>query len=91
MADVVQIVVAPGSGDGRAPSTARRLQKALVRRGYETRIQTFSELERLVQWAATCEPTFSSKRSLLRIKLFGPSHRLFSRPAGYQCRPRQAS
>jgi diacylglycerol kinase (ATP) len=59
MADVVQIVVAPGSGDGRAPSTARRLQKALVRRGYETHIQTFSEFERLVQWAATCEPTFS--------------------------------
>ena len=59
MADVVQIVVTPGSGDGRARSTARRLQKALTRRGYEARIQTFADLERLQDWSATCEPSFS--------------------------------
>ncbi len=59
MAGVVQIVVTPGSGNGRALSTARRLQKALARRGYETHVQTFSDFGRLVQWAATCAPTFS--------------------------------
>jgi diacylglycerol kinase (ATP) len=59
MPDVVQIVVTPGSGDGRARSTARRLQKALVRRGYEAHIQTFADLARLQEWSATCEPSFS--------------------------------
>lgn len=59
MADVVQIVVTPGSGNGRARSTARRLQKALVRRGYQAHIQTFADLERLLEWSATCEPEFS--------------------------------
>lgn len=59
MPDVVQIVVTPGSGDGRARSTARRLQKALVRRGYQAPIQTFADLERLQEWSATCEPSFS--------------------------------
>lgn len=59
MAGVVQIVVTPGSGNGRARSTARRLQKALARRGYEAHIQTFADLERLLEWSATCEPTFS--------------------------------
>jgi diacylglycerol kinase family enzyme len=59
MAYTVQIVVTPGSGDGRARSTARRLQKALARRGYETRVQTFADLDRLLQWSATCAPEFS--------------------------------
>jgi len=59
MPDVVQIVVTPGSGDGRARATARRLQKALVRRGYAARIQTFADLERLLEWSATCEPDYS--------------------------------
>ncbi len=59
MASVVQIVVTPGSGNGRAPSTARRLQKALARRGYEAHIQTFSDYDRLVQWAAICAPKCS--------------------------------
>jgi diacylglycerol kinase (ATP) len=59
MTGTVQIVVTPGSGDGRARSTARRLQKALARRGYEARVQTFADLDRLLDWAATCAPEFS--------------------------------
>jgi len=59
MADVVQIVATPGSGDGRARATARRLQKALGRRGYAAHIQTFADLDRLLQWSATCAPAFS--------------------------------
>lgn len=59
MGNPVQIVVTSGSGDGQARSTARRLQKALVRRGYETQVQTFADLDRLLRWAATCEPVFS--------------------------------
>jgi diacylglycerol kinase (ATP) len=55
---IVQIVLTPGSGDGRARATARRLQKALSRRGYEARIQTFTDLERLVEWSETCPPEF---------------------------------
>jgi diacylglycerol kinase family enzyme len=59
MAYTVQIVVTPGSGDGRARSTARRLRKALARRGYETRVQTFADLGTLLEWSATCAPEFS--------------------------------
>src|SRR5436190_12276188 len=59
MAYTLQIVVTPGSGDGRARSTARRLQKALAHRGYESRVQTFADLDRLLQWSATCAPEFS--------------------------------
>ncbi len=59
MGNLIQIVVTPGSGEGRAPATAQRLRKALVRRGYETHIQSFVDLDRLQQWAATCPPTFS--------------------------------
>jgi diacylglycerol kinase (ATP) len=59
MPDVVQIVVTPGSGDGRARATARRLQKALVRRGYTPHTQTFADLEHLLEWSATCEADYS--------------------------------
>jgi diacylglycerol kinase (ATP) len=59
MAYTVQIVVTPGSGDGRAKSTAGRLRKALTRRGHEARVQVFADLDRLLEWSATCEPTFS--------------------------------
>lgn len=59
MGNLIQFVVTPGSGNGQARSTARRLQKALVRRGHETHIQTFADLDRLLEWAATCEPAFS--------------------------------
>jgi diacylglycerol kinase (ATP) len=57
--ELIQIVATPGSGDGRARATARRLQKALVRRGYVTQVETFADLERLKAWAATCAATFS--------------------------------
>ncbi len=56
---IVQIVLTPGSGDGRARATARRLQKALNRRGYEARTQTFTDLERLIEWSETCPPEFA--------------------------------
>jgi diacylglycerol kinase (ATP) len=59
MAGIVQIVVTPGSGDGRARSASRRLQKALARRGYDARVQTFTDLDRLLEWSATCAPEFS--------------------------------
>ena len=57
-AKIVQIVLTPGSGDGRARATARRLQKALGRGGYELRIQTFTDLESLLEWSETCAPDF---------------------------------
>jgi len=59
MAGIVQIVVTPGSGDGRARSASRRLQKALARRGYDARVQTFADLDRLLEWSANCAPEFS--------------------------------
>lgn len=59
MPGVIQIVATPGSGNGRARSTARRLHQALARRGYDVHTQTFADLERLVAWAAACPPAFS--------------------------------
>jgi diacylglycerol kinase (ATP) len=55
----VQIVVTPGSGNGRAMMTARRLTRLLRRHGVETAIQTFDNLAALRSWADTCEPSFS--------------------------------
>ncbi len=55
----IQIIVTLGSGNGSARSTAQRLQNALLRRGYETHIETFADLDPLLRWAATCTPTFS--------------------------------
>ena len=57
-AKIVQIALTPGSGDGRARATARRLAKALGRRRYEVRIQTFTNLESLLEWSETCAPDF---------------------------------
>src|SRR5882762_10456056 len=59
MAYTVQIVVTPGSGDGRAKSTAERLRKALARRGHYALVQVFADLDRLLEWSATCAPEFS--------------------------------
>jgi diacylglycerol kinase family enzyme len=56
---MIQIIATPGSGDGRARRTARRLPKALTRRKYEAHIETFADLGRLIEWAQTCKPTFS--------------------------------
>ena len=59
MSSVVQIVLTPGSGSGRARSTARRLQRALARRGFEARVKTFTDLDSLLEWSATCESDFT--------------------------------
>jgi diacylglycerol kinase (ATP) len=53
------MVVTPGSGEGRARATARRLQKALGRRGYAVHVRTFADLDGLLEWSATCACEFS--------------------------------
>jgi diacylglycerol kinase (ATP) len=54
------MVVTPGSGSGRARSTARRLAKLLRRRGVEAApTRAFGNLAALRRWAETCEPHFS--------------------------------
>src|SRR6266850_5473402 len=55
----IQMVVTPGSGSGRARSTARRLSKLLRRRGVEAATRAFGNLAALRRWAETCEPHFS--------------------------------
>jgi len=59
MRAVVQILTTPGSGEGRAVATARRLRRGLTRRGYDASIQTFSDLPALEHWAATCPPSMT--------------------------------
>jgi diacylglycerol kinase (ATP) len=54
----VKIVVTPGSGEGRAMGTAQRLRWALTRRGRVTSIESFSDLDRLTEWARTCTREF---------------------------------
>jgi diacylglycerol kinase (ATP) len=55
----VQIVVTPGSGEGRAMATAGRLRRMLRRNGWESRLLSFSNLNDLARWARTAEPDFS--------------------------------
>jgi diacylglycerol kinase (ATP) len=55
----VQIIVTPGSGEGRALATARRLRRRLVLRGRATTIRSFDNLAALTHWAETCGPEFS--------------------------------
>jgi len=55
----IQIVVTPGSGNGRALATAQRVREALRTRGHRTRLAVFADLERLRQWAATDPAPFS--------------------------------
>ena len=55
----VQIVVTPGSGEGRALATARRLRRRLARRQQRAVIRSFDDLAALTEWAETCEPDFS--------------------------------
>jgi diacylglycerol kinase (ATP) len=55
----VQIVVTPGSGEGVALRTARRLSRRLGARGHEVRIRSFDDLAALAQWAENCEPELS--------------------------------
>jgi diacylglycerol kinase (ATP) len=55
----VQIVVTPGSGNGRALETARQLREALGARGQEARLDVFEDLHSLRRWARAGEPSFS--------------------------------
>jgi diacylglycerol kinase (ATP) len=52
----VQLVVTPGSGEGRAMATARRLRRMLERRGHRVELRTFADLAALAHWADTCPP-----------------------------------
>jgi diacylglycerol kinase (ATP) len=52
----VQIVVTPGSGEGRARATARRLRRMLERRGHVVELRAFADLAALTEWADTCSP-----------------------------------
>jgi diacylglycerol kinase (ATP) len=56
----VQIVVTPGSGEGRALVTARRLRRRLGGRGRAAVIRPFNNLAALTEWAETCEGDFST-------------------------------
>ena len=58
-AQPVQLVVTPGSGNGRARLTARRLARLLRRRGVESDVRMFGDLAALRRWAETCEPSFT--------------------------------
>jgi diacylglycerol kinase (ATP) len=55
----VQIVVTPGSGEGRALSTARRIRRALGGQDRDASIQTFADLRALGCWARNCDPDFT--------------------------------
>jgi diacylglycerol kinase (ATP) len=55
----VEIVVTPGSGDGRALGIARRLRRLLRRRGRPAVIRAFADLPALMRWAQTCTHDFS--------------------------------
>jgi len=55
----VQIIVTPGSGEGRAMATARELQGILEQRGDTTAIRTYTSLAALARWARTCEADFT--------------------------------
>jgi diacylglycerol kinase family enzyme len=59
MRSVVQIVVTPGSGEGRARFITRRLRRAFRRRGHDVRVQAFRNLESLLEWSDTCRSEFS--------------------------------
>jgi diacylglycerol kinase (ATP) len=55
-AEAVQIVVTPGSGEGRAMATARRLAARLKRRAHVVDIRAFADLAALAEWARSCPP-----------------------------------
>jgi len=55
----MEIVVTPGSGEGRALGLARRLRRLLRRRGYRATIRSFNDLGGLVSWAASTGPNVS--------------------------------
>jgi len=55
----VRIIVTPGSGEGRATATARRLRNVLHKRGYQTAMRTYTTLAALERWAKTCDADFT--------------------------------
>src|SRR6266511_2696767 len=55
----VQIVVTPGSGNGRAMDVARQTRRALRTQGYAVSVRAFRELDQLARWTRTCDATFS--------------------------------
>jgi diacylglycerol kinase (ATP) len=59
MATPVQIVMTPGSGDGRAVAIARDVRKQLVKEGYAPRMQAFRTLDELIRWTRDCPADFS--------------------------------
>jgi diacylglycerol kinase (ATP) len=56
---VIQIVVTPGSGNGRAGETAEYIRRELERSGRPARVARFHDLRRLTRWSSTCPPAFS--------------------------------
>jgi len=55
----VQIIVTPGSGEGRALLTARRLEHVFGQRDDEVAVRTYKSLAALTKWANTCEADFT--------------------------------
>ena len=58
MAALVQIIVTPGSGAGRAVGIARDVRRLLEKEGYAASVQAFRTLADLTQWTKTCHATF---------------------------------
>jgi diacylglycerol kinase (ATP) len=56
---LVQIIVTPGSGNGRALTTALQLREGLRTRGHQTRLEALSDLDSLGRWTATADPNLS--------------------------------
>lgn len=55
----IQIVVTPGSGDGRALTTAHAVRAGAEARGWPTELSAFDDVRHLSHWSASCAPTFS--------------------------------
>lgn len=52
----MQLVVTPGSGEGRARATARSLAARLRRRGHDVELRSFADLVALTDWATKRPP-----------------------------------
>ena len=59
MTTPVQIVVTPGSGDGRAAAIAREVRKQLAKEGYAPRMQAFRTPDDLIRWTKVGRADFS--------------------------------
>ena len=59
MTTPVQIVVTPGSGDGRAVAIAREVRTQLAKEGYAPRMQAFRTLDDLIRWTKAGRADFS--------------------------------